>query len=277
MKIRTFRIIIHVPLLLALFGCATLSPGSEIMPSLRIVTPLLGGVTLVSYDQSAQPAFADLFAGNTALAGMAPFFVVLHNSSTKGIIVLTLRWTWIDTAGRLHVKIQWTDSLFLNHQPVAAAGATLLAAPSLLLPESMVRSGMVGFPSPQQMQADTRTLESASHVSVRVDTLVFDDGQLFGADESNTVAEIQGRAAAAASLSSIVLTTIRKGGVTSKILDEAANKPQPHGDYLALWTSQIALLFERVTDKERFANTLANIPKIVFYRDPKLQTEGNPQ
>jgi len=224
----------------------------------------VGGVTLSLLGSSTTPAF-DQFFRDPEIALLQPFSTVAWNGSAKSIIALTVRWTWRESSGEVRVWDLRTDSLFPPHAALAAPGERILILPGTFLRESPAGRGFITV-GKSTLLSHLRQFERASDVVVSLDAIVFETGQIVGADESRTAEYLNARKAAADSLSKLVLTALQAGRDPSDALSEIAGRPRTAEDYLGLWTSRLARTLLRATNKKAVAEQLAALPALTLHR-----------
>lgn len=255
--------------------CASVPAGSQTLSKLMIASPCQAGVSLSLYDPAgaATPAFEKLFQDDPDIARLRPFSAVLTNVSEKNIVALTLQWTLSDSSSQQRVLNYRTDSLFplslsLSSGPIAPVGENILVTPSFLLRESVLKSG-AGFITVGKatVRSDAERFETSSAVRVDLDTIIFEDGQVCGADRSNTVAQIQARKSAADALSSAVLAMLNDGRDPSAMLTEiTTERGISSQDYVGVWKTRLAQMLLRSRNLKKQAEALSAVPAISLYR-----------
>jgi len=199
---------------------------------MELVAPADRDITVVLYDVGRQPALARFFE-NPEPARLARYSIVLTNESTKHIVGMAMRWVRTDQNGQTRTTTQSFDSFGTNvaaQQPVVPAGTQLIATPNGFqhvrarpaggFISASGRAGGIstfGFGRGQLVRIDD--LDQAQRLTAMVDTIIFEDGRVIGADESHLVDYIN---AVAGSVKTLV-RNIRDAISNSRDVDELLN------------------------------------------------------
>lgn len=238
---------------------------SQPHPRLTITPPDTAEVSLVAYDTANHPNFTRLLQSGYG-DRLRPFSLVLTNLSRQGIVGPTVRWNWVDQAGQKRTHNQTTDALFLYRPSLLPTGAQMLIAPGVFLQGALAQSGFVG-PSADRAQRDVEELERSTSSSVTLDTIIFEDGRVVGPDQSETVASLAARKAAADKIVQAARQAKAAGNDVSAVLaDIASRRPDSRNDHLRVWSSRIATEAQRSGDIDAFLSDLERIPAPRFHR-----------
>lgn len=234
-------------------------------PRLTITPPDTAEVSLAPYDVANHPSFTKVFQ-NAYSDRLRPFSLVLTNLSRQSIVGLTVRWNWIDQTGQQRTHDQTTDALFLYRPSLLPSGVRMLIAPGLFLQETLAQSGFVE-PGADRAQRDVEELERSASSSVTLDTIIFEDGTVIGPDQSETVASLSARKAAADSIVQAARQAKTDGRDVSAVLtDIASRRPTSRNDHFRVWSSRIAAEAQRSSDIDAFLSDLERIPTPRFRR-----------
>lgn len=180
---------------------------------MELVAPSDSGISVAVYDVGRQPALARFFESSEP-ARLAKYSIVLTNESTKHIVGVAVRWIYTDDAGQSRTTMQSFDSFGTSvaaRQPVIPAETQLIATPNgfqhvrVLSGGGFISGGgraggvsSFGFGRGQLVRIDD--LDQAQRVTAMVDTIIFEDGRVIGADESHLADYINAIAAAVKTL-----------------------------------------------------------------------------
>jgi len=225
---------------------------------LKIATTA-GPVTLMPYAPSLNVNIDRFLESNKDFGRLSPYAMVLTNNSGRAIHGLTVRWTLVDFAGKESVMDYATDSFFLTRTAVLESGDSLLVTPTIMLPASLLARGFTG-PGAETANREADSFDKAAERQVSLDTIILDDGMVFGPDVSNTVKSIEARRHAA----EMVL-----GATPDALSRMAATRPTDPQDQLGTW------LF-RLSDHVQRSGSLAveqlkALPKVRLYRDKSVE------
>jgi hypothetical protein len=165
---------------------------------LELVAPVDVGISVDVYDAARQPELARFFDIPEA-ARLANYSIVLKNESSKHIVGLSVRWIATDRTGKSRTTMQSFDSFGTSvaaRQPVVPAGSQLIATPNgfqyvrVSSGRGFISGGgraggvsTFGFGRGQLVRIDD--LDQAQRVTAMIDTVIFEDGRIIGADESH--------------------------------------------------------------------------------------------
>lgn len=186
------------------------------MVNLHIDPSPTSRIEIAPYDSNNALTFARVFGEFPAIAPFQPFSVVILNKANNDVVAVGLKWTIKDADGKEHEYPSYTY-IYLSPRSASLArpGKKLLAAPNVFISESTAQaSGMIG------LVPDKRTMEPWSHASevgVKIDCIIFADGEIVGPDTIGVAQDIQDRKIAAA----IVAKRVRESRSQGKDLRQA--------------------------------------------------------
>jgi hypothetical protein len=222
---------------------------AQTAPNVSIDPASMGGrVYLVAFDTVSAGGFARVFEAATH-KDARPLAVVLVNNTNQNIIAMTIRWT-LKSGEHVNYFKSGADSLNLGSLGMSGAnaksrpeqgdadapreigrtfgamrapvapGERLLAAPGLILPESVAAGrkpsgGFASFPD---------ALLTADAVTVSLDAVVLDDGELMGANPQELVATLKANKRVADSIVAKVRTAEANGEDGSALLARMARQ-----------------------------------------------------
>jgi hypothetical protein len=195
-----------------------------------------------------------------------PYTALLTNNADRPIVALTVLW---QPEGGRQLSSGWDGGLETNKCCVVpASGQIMLTHPWL-------------NPPPGMRTEPHHELDGASHVTINVDVVVFDDGLVLGADKSGLLDRLTGRRQAI----DRILQTVRKAKVEGQDIDRALQGLMPTDmNFLAPpdWATQfmkqyVGLLLHqpdlsygtkvKVPDRDEMLNRLEQVPQPpTFYR-----------
>ena len=150
---------------------------------------------LAPYDPASHPSFAWILSQdpftNMKLAG-----AVLTNTSRHRVTALVARWTFTDIDGDTQTRDMVVDDYFVyNRFPSLASGHSVLVSPNGCLEPLEPGSGfcILGGSSP-------RPEHTAVAATLAIDSAVFEDGLIVGADTYDIGGYLHGRHAAAVAI-----------------------------------------------------------------------------
>ena len=158
--------------------------------ALKIQPSPAPSVTVAAYDPALHQQFHSFLEEERARR-LQVFALVLTNNSGHAIHGLTVRWTMVTADGREHVMDYASDS-FIYGGTVVDNDDSLLVTPSTMLTASLLKGGF-GYIGPGIDTSYADRFNGAIERRVSLDTVVFDNGEVFGPDLSETVKSIDGR------------------------------------------------------------------------------------
>jgi hypothetical protein len=188
------------------------------------------------------PANADNLPGfdNSAVSKFHPAAFILTNQSGRAIVGLAVRWVYVDQNGRQGLLTHQSDSFSkANANAVISPRARLLVAPGVFLPESLAQSPHIGPPLEALDGRPVPDMATALEITVQIDSIIFEDGQVVGPNNSKLDAQIQGRNIAAGELAKQIRNAQSRGeeptSTLRQILENAKEAPTDRSDYISSW------------------------------------------
>jgi uncharacterized protein affecting Mg2+/Co2+ transport len=198
---------------------------------LKLLSPTDTAISVTVYDNERQPALARFFESPED-ARLATYSIVLTNTSTRAIVGVAVRWVTTDATGQSRTTTQSFDSFGTSvaaRQPVIPAGTELIATPNGFQQVKAPSGGGVifgagraggvsnfGFGRGRLVRIDD--LDQAQTVMATVDTIIFEDGRVIGADESHLVDYINTFTGAVRSLVQSVRDAVSLGSDADDVL-----------------------------------------------------------
>jgi len=235
---------------------------------LELVAPADVGISVGVYDAARQPELAHFFDSPEA-ARLANYAIVLKNESFQHIVGVAVRWIATDRTGQSRTTMQSFDSFGTSvaaRQPVAPAGSQLIATPNGFQhvrnssgPGFISGSGraggvsIFGFGRGQLVRIDD--LDQAQRVTAMIDTVIFEDGRIIGADESHLGDYINAIDAAVKTLVRNLRDAISNGRDVDELLKNIAStgrrSTNPQNDPAAFWMIREAEYLLRIPVEQR--------------------------
>jgi hypothetical protein len=191
-------------------------------------TSPVAGISLKPFDAKQFPAFAEIITISPALNDAQPASFVIDNGSDRAIIGVGVQWIFINRSGGQDIYSSRTHS-FLSPKapPLVPTSGRMFVAPQVFIPEAAVTSGgLIGTVPPARIVA---LLQSASSIHVRIDSIIFADGEVIGPNRLNLPGEIQDRKIAADLISRHVHTARTLGKDPVAALHDLLASPSPLG------------------------------------------------
>ncbi len=216
------------------FACAimgqsvTVSVKSPVFPGLTIVRPTDPGLQpLVSSALRPDPA--------SELAGLLPYSLLVQNNTPRTICAYTLRLTYVDVDGRSGGR----NRQYFNFDPTVGGirippGEIHLVTPSVSMkvyPQLKTASAQVSAGGSASRVLDA--LKSQTAVTVSMDLVVFDNGQVIGPDEGNTLEYLKLYLDTEREIASIVHSKLLAGASVQQVADDLARLEKANSDVLA--------------------------------------------
>lgn len=191
--------------IMACLVVAALKPIYSQPGPLELIAPVDIGVSVAVYDVTHHLALSRFFESPES-ARLSKYSIVVTNSATKDIVGVAVRWNVTDHNGQNRTATWSVDSFSTNQaipQPVIPTGTQLTATPngfSRSISTVDGAGGISSFGGHGQDVAPIDDLDRAQHVTAIVDTIIFKDGRVIGADESHLVDYINAIATAVKAL-----------------------------------------------------------------------------
>jgi hypothetical protein len=228
-----------------------------VMSRLNIIPSPTAEVSLTPYDGVAFPKFHqvfDLHSQSSPLIHLAPdpeeasIALVLENRSPKEITALSYRWVTTDQLGESHTQTCSSDSYLVDvHRAIAEPGSRHLITPSGMLDEALIGhvlggGGLIGI----GIRVKSRPLDKIAETTFEIDTILFADGEVSGADPNRYVMELQCRKPAAEFVAKQIRRARDEDRDVEPVLAALAEIPclgrlgKAQGDPRVLWTRHYA-------------------------------------
>ena len=228
-------------------------------------------IALAQYNAHLHPGFA---SPNPRFGGIPPESFVLTNRSNRAVVALSVLWTMTQPDGRQTPYIMRNDSfMHPNSSALVPPNSRILVTPKALLREGVARSPQMGGGTAAGQGGGAA---SPTVAAVKVDCVIFEDGELVGPNETHCDEEIQSRKIAADSIVRQVRNAQARGEDPAIVLRQVKQARSLRTDYVAQWTNQYATqvlaLPVKVTGLS-LENQLAGLEKIPtppkFFRTTK--------
>jgi hypothetical protein len=213
------------------------------------------------------PANADNLPGfdSSAVSKFHPAAFILTNQSNRAIVGLAVRWAYVDENGRRGLLTHQSDSFSTpNAIAVISPRSRLLVAPGVFLPESLAQSAHIGPPLEALDGRSATDMATASEITVQIDSIIFEDGQVVGPNDSQLDAEIQGRRIAATELAKQIRNAQSRGEEPTftlrQILEKAKEAPPYRSDRISQWTLKYSRRLLKAPVFEKRLAQLENMP-----------------
>jgi hypothetical protein len=204
-------------------------------PNVRFVPSPTQDITITPADTDNLPGF-----DSSAVSKFHPAAFILTNQSSRAVVGLAVRWVYVDQSGRQGFLTHQSDSLSkANAIPVMPPRTRLLVAPGVFLPESLAQSPHIGPPLEALDGRAVPDMANASEITVQIDSIIFEDGQVVGPNNFHLDADIQGRKIAAGELAKQIRTAQSRGEEPTftlrQILEKAKEAPADRSDRVSSW------------------------------------------
>ena len=221
-------------------------------------------MSVAPYSEAHSEPFDEAFERH-GLTALKPYSFVLSNHTKRCIAGLTLLWIATDANGKQQRTEFSSDSFFMTRDPIGHAGERILITPSFLLPEALAKSGYIsGGPSGQDI---VKAFDSSTSVTLQVDTVILDDGQVLGPDETKTVEKISARREAALDIADGVRASLIGNRDIQQTIDDFTHLPRSSAsDYRGMWRIRLAHMLKHSQDPAGVINQFAALPLPKFHR-----------
>jgi hypothetical protein len=168
------------------------------------------------------------------------FLLTDQDPSGRAIVALAVQWVYTDNSGH-----QGEDSLrsdkYLRQTPnvLLPPSASLLVAPGVFLQKALALGPHIGSPLQALDGHGSSWAATASKITITVDCVIFEDGEVVGPNNSHLDLEIQSRKIAAGKLAKQVRSVQSAGGDPTPVLKQLA-ATSSDSDFVILWTSILA-------------------------------------
>jgi hypothetical protein len=241
-------------LLILLLGfSASIVAGGQTMP----ISP----TPLVSVSPATAANLPKLDPG--VVAQFHPNAFVISNNDSRDVVGLVVIWTYTEatTIDKPTTHYMNSDS-FMQPTPrnIISAGTRLLVAPGVFLPEAMVSAPHLG-PTVGNMDGSlVREMQGATNMTVKIDALIFSDGEVTGPNESRYDSQIENRKMAAVAIVKQVRNAMAKGqDPKTVLLDVLASQPARE-DSLGRWRVKYARMLARARNLDKTLDDMETLP-----------------
>jgi hypothetical protein len=221
-------------------------------------------VVVAHYDERAFPKFRPLFETPSESSPLhhlaldpkeAPFAVVLENRSLKAITGLSYRIVMTDDSGKQHTRRFVNDSYMTNtYRAIVEPASRQLITPLSSLDECLMDHVLAGggVITARFSGLTDRPLDGIVEMIFEIDFVLFEDGEIFGADPDRHVEDMLCRKPAAEFIAGQIRLAINEGRDVTPVLSALADIPRfgrredRQGDPLTHWIRQYAREYLRV-------------------------------
>jgi hypothetical protein len=172
------------------------------------------GVTLSPADaNTVRASFAQ--APRAELTSLLPYSVVLRNNSQYAIVAYTLHLSFVDQLGKVsgQNRMYYNLESKSNGMEIEPGSSRLITPIDSLSPSKVAGTG----PSSSSTAELTSQIAGQKSVTVSLDLLVLDTGQVFGKDEFGTLSFLQGYVAGGQDAANLVETGLAGGSSLANI------------------------------------------------------------
>jgi hypothetical protein len=199
---------------------------------------------------------------NAVVAKFHPNAFVISNNASRDVVGLVVIWTYTDvTTGKAAIHYMNSDS-FMQPTPrnVITAGTRLLVAPGVFLPEAMVSTAHLG-PTVGNMDGSlVREMQGATNMAVKIDALIFSDGEVTGPNESRYDSQIENRKMAAVAIAKQVRNAMAKGQDPKTVLVDVLASQPAREDSLGRWRVNYAQMLARARNLDKTLDGMETLP-----------------
>lgn len=169
------------PAIITLIMCiASANLGAQMKPAVTILNKTDATVELIPVDQAHATALPSALGSQTQVIPGGSF--VLKNNSSKAITAMFVLWTFTDTDGQTQKHTYASDGYYIpGERSIIKPASVNLITPTAHVPsERFSALGAAGALDPiLGSRVDHQRL---TRVNVTIDSLIFDDGEIWGPD-----------------------------------------------------------------------------------------------
>ncbi|RSL18651.1 hypothetical protein EDE15_4243 [Edaphobacter aggregans] len=162
---------------------------------------------------------------------------VIHNNDSRNVIGLFVVWHITDSAGIVSTRKMMMDT-FLNTTKstiIAPTGTMIISPAGSQLAGALTPSvSQTPGPTPGLSHLEER-FEHASQISLTIDSVMFEDGEIWGPNTEQIDKQIVARKAAAVALSQLAKSMIANGGDWKAQLTAVKKTPVRTDDVQSRW------------------------------------------
>jgi hypothetical protein len=165
-------------------------------PKMRYLQPG-GGVRLIAPDSPEFSALLRELLTADAIAAvqpLLPYSVIVKNEGQKSVVAIEMIWSHENQRGMVVSKSFRQYTLFTTDPARIQPGDARVCTPVLGLNLALVakRFNMISKADPQQQREYAELFPTLSDITVSLDCVVFDDGQIIGPDTAMTMSFMNG-------------------------------------------------------------------------------------
>ena len=253
----------------------------------EIVAPADPRISAVAFDPQAHATFKRLFErpqlepfANEVLR-YAEYCLLFTNESSQRITALTLVWEYPHPTLRgPGGNVSRSDSYYFGDN---SAGVVPPRSQALIYPKRTIPAAGLEFDNYVFMSSENRRnglrdidmMREAPLVTANLDTVIFEDGQVLGSDESRTVEFITNRKKAANNF----VALIRRAQQDGINLDEELAKLQAREtgnsreDSYGFWLQTFCRQLQRSPDRDISLMQYADLPQLPWISDSSRTSE----
>ena len=248
------------------------------VPNVKFAISPTSEVSVSSITPGKAPAIAVGFFTPDISTIMPAFLLMRTNNSSRPIVGIQVLWTITDGSGHETVHRYACDKVSairalspsLNRIRRCWSVRILTWIPLEQIPRYQKTPGFTS--SFSRLQQFTSQFRAATSVSIRVDAIIFSDGEVVGTDEMGFADEIASRAAAASQVSRAVSNAKASGKVPSLELLPMTQGKIGRGDHMGTWKRRFAKQLIKSPNLSETLNYLQRLPTPpTFFRLPQTQ------
>jgi len=189
---------------------------------------------------------------------------ILANDSDQAIVGLLVRWTFVDGDGQTVTHDVATDSYKTTRQiSVVPPHDRLLVAPGTFVLESLAQAPHIGNGIETMDGRIDAGISNDAAVTIKVDSIIFENGDVFGANEFGYDTEIEDRKLAATELANQIRKAEAKGDDLDTVFVNILETKASVNDFVAKWRSIYARSLQRKSTAsfETRLRTMENLPE----------------
>jgi hypothetical protein len=252
-------------------------------------------LTIVKYSADRFPEFQDLFAHRDWEAKHPldhwlrkpdedQVSIVLHNTSSRNVTMLALRWTFPETPGRTNVSRQASSSYGVNvFRPMIAAGEKVLISPlSDSVQESLLTHVKAGGGTMGAHFSSSRDpeLPDDGEIGFALNLVGFEDGEIAGPDPDRFAAKVNARKHAAEYIARQIRQAENESRDPRPVLQALTELPHSREDHFLSAVQSFARDYMSIKDLPSPQQRLHNLENLLgpprFFRKPDSGPAGMP-
>jgi hypothetical protein len=208
-------------------------------------------------------AYPDIFQ-HSDLASLSNNAFVIHNDDSRNVIGICAVWLITDDSNKVSTRPMMID-IFLNtiKSTVITPGGSMIISPAGWQVPACTSSvtGQAFLKTTPGLIRSADQLAHATQVALTIDSVIFEDGEIWGPNMQQIDKQIVGRKAAAVDVSQLVRRMISSNGDWRAMLTENLKKPMKRDDYQARWKQRFGQqLLTSSGDPTPLLNYFDNLP-----------------